>query len=422
MIPSDARRDSMLLTVARTLRGAAAGALAVVFATDLAAAGYGPFWVGVIVGVAVGASAAWAILIAHRIPRLAPTGLFVLGALTVAIGGFLLWFDLASPWALVPAILLGGIVAGGSDISPLAAVEQGSLSRAVTDRTRTGAFVAYNLAGYVGTAVGALLAVPLSGIGGNLAGLPSSPRDGVLLLYGLVGLALLPTYLLLRSSRAPTGPDPGTHRPLSPEHRGPIVRLSALFAVDAFGGGMTTNTLVAYFLVLRFGAPPAAIGTLLALASVAAGASLLLALPLARRIGLVRTMVFTHIPSSLLLIAFAFAPALLGAGVLWVARSTLSQMDVPTRQSYTQAIVPRSEGIAAAGYTTAARSSQALGSPVTGAFFAVGGPWLAGPFALAGSIKVAYDLALFRSFRAHRPPEETEPPPPPGPGGRHGPP
>jgi MFS family permease len=169
---------------------------------------------------------------------------------------------------------------------------------------------------------------------------------------------------------------------------------------------MIANALVSYFLLVRFNASADTIGYVLSLANIAAGASLLAALPLARRYGLINTMVFTHIPSSALLILFAFTPTVLLAAVVWVARATLSQMDVPTRQSYTQAIVPKEEGAAAAGYTTAARSAQAFGGPISGALFSAGGPWLSSPFALAGSIKIAYDLALYRGFRHLRPPEE----------------
>jgi predicted MFS family arabinose efflux permease len=394
------------LTTARTLRGFGAGALSVVFAIDLAKSGYSPVLVGAILGLAMGAAAAWAIWIPGRMPGYSLRGSFVLGAAAVAAGGFLLWYDLASPWAILPALLLGGIVAGGSDISPLGALEQGALSDVVSDQRRTRSFAAYNLAGYAGTAIGALAAGPLSAMSLPSGGFPAGPRDVTFLLYALVGLALVPTYLRLSSPGALRS-QPGKSRRLSPEHRGPILRLSALFTVDALGGGMTANALVAYFLLLRFGAAPETIGIILSLANVAAGLSLLLAVPLARRFGLINTMVFTHIPSSLLLILFAFTPSVLWAGLAWVARAALSQMDVPTRQSYTQAIVPRGEGAAAAGYTTAARSTQALGSPVSGALFAAGGVWLASPFAIAGAIKIAYDLAVYGTFRRLRPPEET---------------
>ena len=399
-------RDRFLLTTARALRGFGAGALSVVLVIELSRGGYSAWQIGLILGLAMGAAATWAILMPGRLPGVSGRALLVLGALTLAAGGFLLWFDTVDLWALLPAVLLGGIVAGGADISPLGALEQGSLAGVSTSRNRTRLFVEYNFLGYVGTAVGALVAGPLIALRFAPAGFPAAPRDAVLLLYGLLGLALVPVYLSL-SSGSSSPDERRTFRRLSPDHRGPILRLSELFTLDALGGGMVANALVSYFLLVRFGASPNTIGYVLSLANIAAGVSLLLALPLARRLGLINTMVFTHIPSSVLLILFAFTPTVLLAGAVWVVRATLSQMDVPTRQSYTQAIVPKEEGAAAAGYTTAARSAQAFGGPISGALFSVGGPWLSGPFALAGSVKIAYDLALFRGFRHLRPPEES---------------
>lgn len=405
--PLEGHRDRVVLTTARTLRGVGAGALSVVLAVDLARGGYSPLLVGLVLGLAMGAAAVWAVLIPGSLPRLSRRGLFLLGAFGVAAGGFLLGYDLVSPWTLLPAVLLGGIVAGGADVSPLGALEQGALAAVTSDARRTRGFATYNLAGYLGTALGALLAGPVSAAPPAFATLSAGPHELTFFLYGAIGVALVPTYLSLSPPSGKIERAETTHR-LSREHRGPILRLSGLFAVDAFGGGMTANALVAYFLVLRFAASPETIGVILAAANVAAAVSLVLAVPLARRFGLINTMVFTHIPSSVLLIVFALSPTLVLAGVAWFARSLLSQMDVPTRQSYTQAIVPRAEGAAAAGYTTAARSAQALGSPVSGALFTLGGPWIASPFALAGSVKIAYDLVLYRSFRHRRPPEERE--------------
>jgi len=397
--------DRLALTAARTIRGFGAGALSVVLAIELSRGGYSALQIGIALGLAMGTAAAWAILMPGRLPGLPRRTLFVVGALAVAAGGLLLWVDSTSPWSLLPALLLGGIVAGGADISPLGALEQGTLSGVADSQSRTRLFVLYNFAGYVGTAMGALVAGPLGAVTTAPAGFPATPRDAVLLLYGLLGLVLIPVYVTLPSA-ATGGGEHLVFRRLSPDHRGPILRLSGLFTVDAFGGGMIANALVSYFLLLRFNASLDTIGYVLSLANIAAGTSLLLALPLARRFGLINTMVFTHIPSSLLLILFAYTPTVLFAAIVWVARATLSKMDVPTRQSYTQAIVPKEEGAAAAGYTTAARSAQAFGGPASGALFSVGGPWLASPFALAGSVKIAYDLVLYRGFRHLRPPEE----------------
>ena len=405
------RWDRSVLSATRAARGFGAGALSIVMAIELAAAGYSPLLVGGLLGLAMAGASAWSILVPRLEHRLGRRSVFTLGSVALAAGGLLLWLDLASPFVVIVALFLGGVVTGTSDISPLGALEQTALADATPDRERTVSFSRYNLMGYVGGAFGALAAGPISGFPlGSPAGLPFSLGDAVFLLYALIGVGLVPAYAALKRSAPPI--DRAARRPpLSPQSRSIILSLSALFSVDAFGGGLIINSLVSYYLDVRFHPPVAELGVIFFGGSLAAAFSLMAAAPLARRFGLINTMVFTHIPSSVLLIAFAFTPTLLLTGVVWVARSTLSQMDVPTRQSYTQAVVPAADRATAAGYTTAARSAQMLGAPVTGAFLGVGGPWLAGPFVLGGSIKIAYDLALYRRFRRTLPPEEQGPPP-----------
>ncbi len=395
-------RDAALLVVARSLRGFGAGALSVVFAIDLASAGYSLLVTGVYVGLAMGFGAAWAILAPRIEAAIGRRRLLYLGALLFAAGGALLWLDLAQPGVILVALALGGVVTGGSDISPLGATEQAGLAAVSLPGNRTLLFAYYNLAGYLAAAFGAVAAVPLSAAVVNLPVLTGVSHDAALLLYAVLGVGLLPAYAPLSAAAVSHVAEP--HRPLSAESRRPVLELTGLFAVDAFGGGLIANTLLTAFLVERFHPPVSEIALILFGGNVAAAASLLLAVPIARRIGLIPTMVFTHLPSDVLLATVAFAPSVLVAGLLWVLRATLSQMDVPTRQSYVQAIVRPEERTAAAGYTTAARSGQALGAPVTGALLAAGGPWLAGPFVLAGSVKAAYDLVLYQRFRSRAEP------------------
>lgn len=401
-----ARRTVGLLYLTRTLRGFGLGGISVVLAISLAQAGYSPFLVGLWVGLGLGGASLWSWGAPHAERRLGKRATFLLAAAALAGGAALLFLAPRSPGLVVAALLLGGIVASGSDLGALPTLEQstlGGLSRA-EDRTRR--FVEYNLLGYVGLALGALAAAPLSTLS-LLPRLAGGPHEAVFLLYAAIGVGLLPAYLALPlPSSARTSPSSPL---LGPQSRGHVLWLSALFSVDAFGGGMVANSLVAYWLEIRFHPSPFFLGSIFFLSSLAAGLSLLLALPMARRLGLVRTMVFTHLPSSLLLALVPFVPSLLGAAGVWVARATLSQMDVPTRQSFVQAVVAPNERTAAAGYTTAARSSTALGGPITGLFLGLGGPFLVGPFLLAGSLKGAYDLALFQRFRDVVPPEERTP-------------
>ena len=400
------RRDRVLLTATRTARGFGAGALSIVIALDLAGSGYSDFSIGLVLGLALGGAAVWAIAVPSIEQRWRRRWVFVLSSVALAVGGLLLWVDVTNPAVLLMALLLGGIVAGGADVSPLGALEQASLSGTIGDRERTGTYALYNLFGYVGAAVGALGAGYLHGLGGPaLPGFPPGTHDVTLLFYGLLGLGLIPAYASLSTgtlrAESPTRPSP-----LSAESRPTVYALSTLFAVDAFGGGLIVNSLVVYYFAVRFSPNVEVLGLVFFLSNLAAGLSLILAAPLARRFGLVNTMVFSHIPSNIFLILFIFAPSFALASILWVARATLSQMDVPTRQSYTQAVVPPEDRAAAAGYTTAARSCQAFGAPVTGAFLAAGGPWIAAPFALAGSVKIGYDVAIYSRFRRLRPPEE----------------
>ncbi|MGA8605192.1 MAG: MFS transporter [Thermoplasmata archaeon] len=401
-----ARRDRWLLMGARTARGFGAGALSIVIAADLAGAGYSSFVIGVLLGLALGGAAVWAIAVPRLELRWRRRSVFVLSALALALGGGLLWADIGSPAVLLAALLLGGIVAGGADVSPLGALEQAALAGTTEPRSRTQTYAVYNLLGYVGIAVGALAAGPLSSLGGAaFSGLPSGPHDTTLLFYGLLGLGLIPAYQGLSRDvdRLAVKNQPS---PLSPPSRPIVYSLSALFSVDAFAGGLIVNSLVVFYFATRFNPGLDILGLVFFLSNLAAGLSLVLAAPLARRFGLVNTMVFSHIPSNVFLIFVVFAPTFPIASALWIARASLSQMDVPTRQSYTQAVVPPEDRAAAAGYTTAARSCQAFGAPVTGSFLAAGGPWIAAPFALAGSVKIAYDVAVYSRFRKLRPPEE----------------
>jgi MFS family permease len=194
----------------------------------------------------------------------------------------------------------------------------------------------------------------------------------------------------------------GLHR-----SRKTVLRLSGFFALDAFGGGFVIQGLLAYWFHLRFGVEPAALGGIFFGANLLAGVSALLADRIAARIGLIRTMVFTHIPSNLLLMLVPLMPSLRAAVALLLVRYSISQMDVPARQSYTMAVVEPDERSAASGVTTIARSVGALISPtISGALLAVPA-LMSAPFFLAGGLKITYDLLLYRAFSGHRPPEET---------------
>lgn len=391
--------DTFWLYLTRSVRAFGAGALALVLATDLARSGEPDWLVGIMVGLALGGASLWTLLAPRFERALGRRATLYLSALLLTSGGALLALDLTSSGLVALAALLGGLAVSTSDIGPLSTLEQATMGEVSTPATRTWNFSVYNLAGYVAGGLGALAAAPLVAFAPEPAWLPYAPRDGVLLLYALTGLALLPLYGRLSEAavRCEPPPSPGLERP--PElPTGPIFSLALLFSVDAFGGGLIASTLVAWWLEVHYGATIFEVGIVMFLATLTSGASLLFAVPLSRRLGLVRTMVFTHLPSNLLLLLFPFAPGIALAGAIWVGRGLLSQVDVPARQSLVQSVVASRDRTAAASYTTAARSTSVLGAPVTGLMWAAGGPWLAGPFLLCGTVKSAYDLELYRRF------------------------
>ena len=186
-----------------------------------------------------------------------------------------------------------------------------------------------------------------------------------------------------------------------------MLKLSALFALDSFGGGFVVQSFAAYWFHLRFGVDPKTLGTLFFAANVLAGVSALAASTLANRIGLVNTMVVTHLPSNVLLILIPLMPTLPLAMLVLLLRFSISQMDVPTRQSYTMAVVAPEERAAASGITGVARTTGAAVSPVFAGLLFASPALMNVPFFLAGGLKIVYDLLLFRAFRAVKPPEET---------------
>jgi MFS family permease len=235
----------------------------------------------------------------------------------------------------------------------------------------------------------------------------------VVFLYAALGISL--AFLFSRLSRlvevgaAPNGSAP----PPSVAHvfgisrsRNVVLKLSSLFALDSFAGGFVVQSFAAYWFYLRFGVEPAALGAIFFWANVFAGISALLASRLSARIGLIRTMVVTHLPSNILLILVPLMPNLSLAVLVLLLRFSISQMDVPTRQSYTMAVVPAEERSAAGGFTGVARTTGAAISPLLAGFLFARPSLISAPFFIAGTLKIVYDLLLYRSFRTVRPPEE----------------
>ena len=318
-------------------------------------------------------------------------------------------------YLLLLASAIGVISPSGNEIGPFLSIEQASLAQLVRDEQRTRFFAWYNLVGSFATALGALTAGLLAqGLQG--AGMSALASYRVIVLgYGGIGLVLLGLFLRLTpvievpALRAHESPAerPQTRLGLH-KSRQVVFRLAALFSLDAFAGGLIIQSLMAFWFNQRFGVQPAALGAIFFGANLLAGISALSAAWVARRIGLINTMVFTHLPSNILLMLVPLMPSLAAAVALLLLRFSISQMDVPTRQSYTMAVVDPDERSAASGITGVARTIGASLSPIfTGLFLS--NPVLAGaPFFLAGGLKIVYDLALYFNFRSVKPPEEAD--------------
>ncbi|MFO0581216.1 MAG: MFS transporter [Anaeromyxobacter sp.] len=396
--------DVVRLFAARALRMFAYGLFSIVLVLHLTAAGLDGKAVGLLLTLTLLGDTAVSFVLTTRADRWGRRRTLLLGAALVAGAGAA--FAASTSFAVLLVAAIAGVVSpSGNEVGPFLAVEQAALSQELPAEARTGVFAWYQLAGSLATAAGALAGGALAE-GLQRRGLaPLESYQAVMAAYGVAGLLLGALFAGLSAKveaparAAPSGaaaPWLGLHR-----SRGVVARLSGLFAVDAFAGGFVVQSFVAWWFHVRFGLGPAALGGIFLGANVLAGLSALSAAALARRFGLVNTMVFTHLPSNVLLAAVPFMPTLpLAIGVLLV-RFSISQMDVPTRQAFTMAVVAPDERSAAAGVTGIARTVGAALSPLAaGPLFAV--PALASlPFVLSGALKVAYDLALWRSFRAH---------------------
>jgi MFS family permease len=398
--------DVARLFLTRGVRLFAYGALSVVLVLHLAAAGLSGARIGLLLTLTLLGDTALSLLLTTRADLAGRRRMLLLGA-ALMVGAGLLFAVTRDFWVLLAAATLGIISPSGNEVGPFLAIEQAALSQAVPAERRTGTFAWYTLTGSFATAAGAAVGGGLSEALQHAGWAPLSSYRAVVVLYAALGLALLALFAGLgpgvearaakRAERPPLlSPGLGLHR-----SRGVVLRLSGLFAVDAFAGGFIVQAWVAWWLQQRFGAGEALIGGVFMVANVLAGLSALWAAALARRFGLVNTMVFTHLPSNVLLLLVPLMPTMWLAVLVLFARFSISQMDVPTRQSYTMAVVDPSERAAAAGVTGIARTVGASLSPL----YAV--PALAGvPFYVCGLLKIGYDLALWRAFSKVRPPEE----------------
>ena len=391
--------DLYILFATRAVRTFAYGLLAVILALYLAARGFSDTQIGLIFTLTLLGDAAFSLGAAGVADRIGRRRVLIASSLLLVVAGGV-FVSTGDAIVLTIAATLGTISPSGAEVGPFVSIEQAALSQeiAATDRTRV--FGYYQLAGSFSNALGALA-------GGWIARMLTTHGHAevdafrwVILLYAALGAVMAALFARLSpnvesKTRSRTGI--GLHR-----SKRAVTKLAALFAVDSFGSGLAVQTLLAYWLHRRFGADVGQLGTIFFATNTIAGFSALLSARLARRFGLVNTMVWTHLPGNVLLVAFPFMPTLELSVAALLGRFLVAQMDVPARTSYLMAIVDDDERSAASAFASQAKLLGTSLGPVAAGLMGLS----AAPFVVAGVLKIAYDLSLYHLFRQTRPPEE----------------
>jgi MFS family permease len=405
-------QDGWLLFLTRFIRLFAYGSISVVLVFYLVGLGLSESQTGLLLTLTLAGDTVVSLFLTTRADRIGRRRMLIVGATLMGAAGVA--FALTHNYLLLlVAGTVGVISPSGNEVGPFLSIEQAALSHVIPGSARTEVFAWYTLAGSVATALGALFAGTLTHALQKTAVAPVLSYRVVVIAYAVLGaiLALLFTRL---------SPAAEVHQPeeeLSPGNiktflgishsRHVIAKLSALFALDSFAGGFVVQSFAAYWFYLRFGVDPGTLGIIFFWANIFAGISSLLASRLAARFGLINTMVATHLPSNILLILVPLMPNLKLAVIVLLIRFSISQMDVPTRQSYTMAVVKPEERSAAAGITGVARTTGAAISPLFVGFLFARPSLISLPFFIAGSLKIIYDIALYKQFVSLRPPEEA---------------
>jgi MFS family permease len=389
-----------VLLAARGVRAFGDGFVSVLLPVYLLALGFDALAVGAVGAATLLGSATLTMLVGFQASRLGRKGLLLTASLLMAATG-LAFATVHSFWPLLVVAFVGTLNPSSGDVSVFLPLEQSVLPQMAEPKARTALFARYSVAGTLAAAVGALC-----------TGLPSwlashtlvDSLTAIELMFGVYGVLGLIAFAVYRCLPADMEPAHTRHAPLR-ESRRTVVTLAALFSLDSFGGGLVIQSLLALWLLQRFNLSLESAGALFFWSGVFATISFLLAVPLAERFGLINTMVFTHLPSNVLLVLVPFMPSLPLAVVLLLARSALSQMDVPTRTSYVMAVVPPAERPVAASMTTVPRSLASALAPLPAGYLLAMSSF-GWPLVLAGVLKGVYDLLLLIMFAKVRPPEE----------------
>jgi MFS family permease len=403
--------DGKLILSARIIRTFAYGFLSIVFAIYLKVLGFNDVLIGVVLTATLVNSAIFTLIASFYADRIGRRKtLIIYGALMSIAGAIFLATE--NYFALIAAALIGTINVTGTETGAFLSIEQALLPQTVkNNKKRNTVFALYNMAGTFAMSAGVLL-----------SGLPTILQEQyamnqvesikpLFLLYSVLGISVIGIYFMLSNKievLLSGNTAKSVMQTLSPRSKQIVGKLSGLFAVDSFAGGFVIQSIVSLWFFTKFGVDLAAISVIFSVAGVLTAFSFFAAAKIADRIGLINTMVFTHIPSNVFLILVGFAPSLPLAIAFYLARMTLSQMDVPTRQSYIVAVVGEDERTPAAGITNISRNiSQAVSPSLTGYILQIL-PTLSAPFILGGALKIAYDIALYVNFRKIKPAEEEE--------------
>jgi MFS family permease len=405
--------DGWLLFFTRFIRLFAYGSLSVVLVFYLIGLGLSDSQTGLLLTLTLVGDTVVSLYLTTRADRIGRRRMLIVGAILMAAAGLAFAFT-HNFLLLIFAGTIGVISPSGNEVGPFLSIEQAALSHVIPGRTRTEVFAWYTLAGSMATALGALCGGTLAHELQKTAMRPVSSYRVVVILYAALGIVLAFLFTRLSSAAEVNSPgeDSASPRTLKStlgisRSRHVVAKLASLFALDSFAGGFVVQSFAAYWFYLRFGVDPATLGVIFFWANIFAGISALLASRLASRFGLINIMVVTHLPSNILLILVPLMPNLSLAVLVLLVRFSISQMDVPTRQSYTMAVVSAEERSAAAGITGVARTTGAAISPLFVGWMFARPSLINAPFFIAGTLKIIYDLLLYREFVGLRPPEET---------------
>jgi MFS family permease len=403
--------DARLLFLTRFTRLFAYGSLSVILVFYLIGVGLTEAQTGIVLSLTLVGDVVISLYLTTRADRVGRRRMLIAGALLMIAAGI----AFASTSNLIFLIIVGiiGVISpSGHEVGPFLPIEQAALSQVVSPQVRTEVFAWYTLTGSLATAAGSLCGGALSQSLQKVVAHPVQSYRVIVISYAFFGL-LLALFFTRLSPSAEVASKAAPHTSLLGKFlglthsRNVILKLSGLFALDSFAGGFVIQSFAAYWFYLRFGVQPRSLGAIFFWANVFAGISALLASRIAARIGLVRTMVFTHLPSNILLILVPLMPNLSLAVAVLLLRFSISQMDVPTRQSYTMAVVAPEERSAAGGITGVARTAGAAISPLFAGLLFARPSLISVPFFIAGTLKILYDLLLYKEFVTSRPPEET---------------